>query len=200
FAEIFVDGERVFREADHIVAWVSHEIDLMKYAGQTVTLTFRLASDAGVSGTIGWQVDQIRVVSGSADSDGDGVPDECDLCPGEDDNVDVNGNGIPDACDVEAPILAPSPHDILKNRYISIDPRGANEINAGKDLDIRLTLTSTLVSGVTAVGSQWWANAPDADCIAVVGPTRPAVPPNWDACPTLHLTGCPIIPTPTSWL
>ena len=25
--------------------------------------------------------------------------------------------------------------------------------------------------------------------------TQPGVPTNWDACPTLHLTGCPIIPT-----
>ena len=53
------------------------------------------------------------------------------------------------------------------------------------------------MNGVAVVGSSWWANAPDAECIAVVGPTRPATPPNWDACPTLHLTGCPIIPTST---
>ncbi|MCH8148224.1 MAG: hypothetical protein IH987_09575, partial [Planctomycetes bacterium] len=90
-----------------------------------------------------------------------------------------------------------SPHDVLKNRYISIDPRGVFGVNEGKNLDIRLTLSTTLVDGVTAVDSQWWANAPDADCIAVVGSTPPAVPPNWDACPTLHLTGCPIIPTST---
>ena len=48
---------------------------------------------------------------------------------------------------------------------------------------------------MTAVGSVWWANAPDADCLSIVGPTQPAVPQNWDACPTLHLTGCPVIPT-----
>ncbi len=129
------------------------------------------------------------------DSDGDGVCDSDDLCPGGDDNIDENGNGVPDACDPEPPVFAQAPHDILKNRYISIDPRGADQFNVGADLDIRLTLTSTLVSGVTVVGSQWWASAPDADCIAIVGPTRPVTPPNWDACPTLHLTGCPIIPT-----
>ena len=123
-----------------------------------------------------------------ADSDGDGVCDADDICPGGDDTVDSDNDGIPDACDIEPPILAPSPHDVIKNRYISIDPRGAMGINVGKDFDIQLTLTSTLVNGVTAIDSEWWADAPDADCIAVVRSTRPAVPPNWDACPTLHLT------------
>jgi|GEM_PF-2890362 len=99
--------------------------------------------------------------------------------------------------ELESPVLAAAPHDILKNRYISIDPRGADQLNFGKSLDIRLTLASTLVNGVTAVGSSWWANVPDAACISIVGTTRPAIPPNWDACPTLHLTGCSIIPTST---
>ena len=94
-----------------------------------------------------------------------------------------------------SPLPAPPPHNILKNRYISIDPRGAGGVNAGKNLDILLTLSTTQVNGVTAVGSVWWANAPDANCISIVGPTQPGIPPNWDACPTLHMTGCPIIPT-----
>jgi len=34
-----------------------------------------------------------------ADSDGDGVPDYLDRCPGEDDRYDFDGDGIPDACD-----------------------------------------------------------------------------------------------------
>ena len=92
---------------------------------------------------------------------------------------------------------APAPHDIRKIRYLSVDPRGAGGVNVGQNFDIKLTLTSTLVNGVTAVGSQWWANAPDANCLSIVGPAQPAGPPNWDACPTLHLTGCPIIPTST---
>jgi len=33
------------------------------------------------------------------DSDGDGVPDDEDICPGFDDNVDTDGDGIPDGCD-----------------------------------------------------------------------------------------------------
>ncbi|MCA9254197.1 MAG: hypothetical protein KDA33_01110, partial [Phycisphaerales bacterium] len=33
------------------------------------------------------------------DSDGDGVPDACDVCPGFDDNIDSDGDGVPDGCD-----------------------------------------------------------------------------------------------------
>ncbi|MDF1552171.1 MAG: MopE-related protein [Deferrisomatales bacterium] len=33
------------------------------------------------------------------DSDGDGIPDDLDQCPGHDDAVDVDGNGTPDGCD-----------------------------------------------------------------------------------------------------
>lgn len=140
------------------------------------------------------------------DNDGDGIPDACDACPGFDDSLDADGDGVPDACDpcdnnvpgdcpFVSPILAPPPHDIRKNRYISIDPRGDGAFNIGQNLDIRITLLDTIVNGVTAVGSSWWANPPDAACISIVGSTRPAAPINWDACPTLHLTGCPIIPT-----
>ncbi|MCH8147819.1 MAG: hypothetical protein IH987_07470 [Planctomycetes bacterium] len=107
-------------------------------------------------------------------------------------NLNIRCAGVP-----SPPTAAGFPHDILKNRYISIDPRGADLANVGRNLDIRLTLSSTLVNGVTAVGLQWWAHGPDADCISVVAPNRPLAPPDWSACPTLHLTGCPIIPTST---
>ena len=150
-------------------------------------------------------------------ADGDGVCDSSDACPGSDDALDGDGDGVPDACDAcdnnvpddctfVSPILAAAPHDILKNRYISIDPRGENAFNAGGlPFDIRVRLASTLVNGVTAVGDWWWANAPvngggtvsPATCISIVGPTQPAAPPDWSGCPTLHLTGCPIIPTST---
>ena len=140
------------------------------------------------------------------DTDGDSVPDGCDVCPGSDDTLDSDGDTVPDDCDIcdnnapetctfASPVLAPPPHDILKNRYISVDPLGADGINVGLTFDIRLELVSTLVNGVTVVGSQWWANVPDENCISVATRTQPETPPNWDACPTLHLTGCPIIPT-----
>ncbi len=38
-------------------------------------------------------------VGTSEDSDGDGVCDPLDICPGHDDNADSDGDGIPDGCD-----------------------------------------------------------------------------------------------------
>jgi hypothetical protein len=35
----------------------------------------------------------------SNDSDGDGVCDSNDICPGFDDTIDTDGDGIPDGCD-----------------------------------------------------------------------------------------------------
>ncbi|MCP4593963.1 MAG: hypothetical protein GY842_24790, partial [bacterium] len=34
------------------------------------------------------------------DADGDGVPDDCDICPGYDDTLDADGDGLPDGCDM----------------------------------------------------------------------------------------------------
>ena len=38
-------------------------------------------------------------VAGPVDSDGDGVPDDQDVCEGFDDNVDTDGDSVPDGCD-----------------------------------------------------------------------------------------------------
>ncbi|MEZ4993501.1 MAG: NPCBM/NEW2 domain-containing protein [Saprospiraceae bacterium] len=35
-----------------------------------------------------------------ADADGDGVPDGCDVCPGSDDTADTDGDGVPNGCDM----------------------------------------------------------------------------------------------------
>jgi hypothetical protein len=51
-------------------------------------------------GSIDGPSDSASVTVISGDSDGDGVPDFDDLCPGDDDSIDANGNGIPDACEV----------------------------------------------------------------------------------------------------
>ena len=152
------------------------------------------------SATPGGELTYLLVPLGSevrigVDRDEDGFfdGDEIDGC-----SDPTDPQSVPPQCepiDLVAPIPAPPPHDIRKIRYISIDPRGEDGTNAGREFDIRVTITSTLVNGVTAVGAQWWANLPDANCISIVGPTRPPTAPNWDACPTLHLTGCPIIPT-----
>ena len=103
----------------------------------------------------------------------------------------------------ESPTLAPPPHHVLKNRYISIDPRGESGTNPGS-VDIRVTLTSTEVLGVPAIDSlpDYWANEPIVlpsrdPCLSILTTMRPASPPDWSSCPVVHLTGCPIIPTAT---
>ncbi|MCH8148916.1 MAG: hypothetical protein IH987_13205, partial [Planctomycetes bacterium] len=102
----------------------------------------------------------------------------------------------------QSPFMPSPPHNILKNRYISIGPNPCDPVLGTSD--IMLTLVSTQVNGVTAVGSSWWATAPvnggglsPATCISIVSSTRPTTPPDWTGCSTVHLTGCPIIPTST---
>ncbi|MCH7926306.1 MAG: hypothetical protein IIC51_12310, partial [Planctomycetes bacterium] len=98
------------------------------------------------------------------------------------------------ACNVlEPPSRAASPHDILKNRYISVDPRGAGGNNP-PNLHIRLEVDSSEVNGQTGSGP-WWAGPPDAECISIVTKTKPDDEPDWSGCPAVHLTGCPIVPT-----
>jgi len=93
---------------------------------------------------------------------------------------------------VVPPTLAPPPHDILKNRYISVAPQ-----NGSLPHHLRLTLTSTLVNGAPT-GGEYWANQPDpVTCVSQVTTTKPVDAPTWSSCPTVHLSGCPIIPTST---
>ncbi|MCH8149259.1 MAG: hypothetical protein IH987_14960 [Planctomycetes bacterium] len=103
---------------------------------------------------------------------------------------------------LDPPIRAPAPHNILKNRYISIDPRGVNGTNP-PNLHIRVQVDSSAVNGVGSAGP-WWATAPvngqppsPATCISVLSPNKPTTEPDWSGCPTVHLTGCPIVPTTT---
>ena len=44
-------------------------------------------------------VDARFVLAEIVDSDGDGVPDAEDVCPGEDDGIDTDQDGVPNGCD-----------------------------------------------------------------------------------------------------
>lgn len=59
--------------------------------------------DDGVVCTTGDVLDANCNCSGTVqDSDGDGVCDGEDICPGGDDNIDSDGDGVPDFCDCQA--------------------------------------------------------------------------------------------------
>jgi hypothetical protein len=51
--------------------------------------------DAAPPGDAGADAD----AAGPIDTDGDGVPDDQDVCPGYDDALDADGDGVPDGCD-----------------------------------------------------------------------------------------------------
>ena len=68
------------------------EADLSSDETWTCTVTPGDGDASGPAGTA-----SVTVVS--LDSDGDGVLDGDDVCPGFDDTVDTNGNGIPDGCE-----------------------------------------------------------------------------------------------------
>ena len=57
------------------------------------SLAFYIHSD-GIEYTV------LAVEGGDPDSDGDGIPDDEDICPGGDDNLDDDADGVPDFCDV----------------------------------------------------------------------------------------------------
>lgn len=103
--------------------------------------------------------------------------------------------------EVEAPTLAPGFYGgtFLKNRYISVDPT-ADGANLGKSFAIRVTLTDSL-QFADAAGMTWWVGAPletaDGDCLAgLVDDVEGGlvVERNWDACLSLQISGCGIVP------
>ncbi len=113
FADVVVNNVRVERLSGGTGVWESRVIDISEFAGQTIQIIFRLESDPGVSGTLGWLVDNVQIISGfvSGDCNGNGVPDacepdcnnngtpdDCDITAGV--SEDCNGNGIPDECDI----------------------------------------------------------------------------------------------------
>ncbi len=136
FAEVFVNGVSVSKESGASSVWEDRVIDLSAFKGAVdVTIEFRFSSDVFLSGTLGWQVDNVRVISGSPDCDGDGTPDECeadcdgsgvaDVCEILDGIlVDVNGNLVPDICECPRPAPLPDPIVATKVRYLSVRPLG----------------------------------------------------------------------------
>ena len=74
---------------------------------------FTLVLDAGAGTGLATTVGQLP------DSDSDGVPDGCDICPGFDDTLDDDNDGVPDGCDPCAGGAASGDTDA--NRKVDLD-------------------------------------------------------------------------------
>ncbi len=75
-------------------------VDVGAFSGTTVRVVFEwMVSPAPISVGGFFQLDNIRCAD-VTDTDVDGVPDACDICPGFDDAPDADGDGVPDGCDV----------------------------------------------------------------------------------------------------
>ena len=96
FADVVVNNVRVDRISGAIGSWENRVVDLTPFVGQTIQIIFRHQSDPGVSGTLGWLVDDVQVIydSLSEDCTGNGIPDECE--------PDCNQNGVADSCDIDS--------------------------------------------------------------------------------------------------
>jgi len=83
------------------------------------------------------------------DSDGDGVPDDVDICPGGDDTIDENENGIPDACEdgCQDSIVEMTNAQIVNNKYAVNYIRTNGVVPAGNTVEYKAGQFIDLLSG-----------------------------------------------------
>ncbi|MDC8005776.1 VCBS domain-containing protein, partial [Aureisphaera galaxeae] len=72
--------------------------------GTTVTVVYQVCNDFAPLGLPSGPEDVcdtavVTITVAVGDQDGDGVPDDVDVCPGFDDNADADGDMVPDGCD-----------------------------------------------------------------------------------------------------
>ncbi|MGB2984261.1 MAG: hypothetical protein WBE26_00115 [Phycisphaerae bacterium] len=101
---VWVNSTLVWEDSGGSGEWEEQIIDLRSFAGQTVTITFQFASDGWISGTLGWEVDNVYLISGTPDCQPNGIPDECDIESGT--SEDIDEDGIPDECKAPIPTVS----------------------------------------------------------------------------------------------
>jgi uncharacterized repeat protein (TIGR03806 family) len=94
--EVWVDGELRFESPDIAKNGEARFINIDVTGSQSLVLKVVTRSTSIVCDQANWA--NARLLR-SPDTDGDGVCDEHDLCPGFDDNRDINNDGIPDGCE-----------------------------------------------------------------------------------------------------
>jgi len=140
FGAVWINGTLVWQDSGYYGAWEEQIVDLRSLAplsGSFATIAFGFYSDGGACGTLGWQVDNVRLVSGTPDCNSNKTLDECDIINGT--SEDNNGNGVPDECECSISCDPPQlpEYVVAKNRYISFVPG-----NAGQQIGLRVTLTT----------------------------------------------------------
>ena len=112
----------------------------------------------------------------TTDSDGDGVPDCVDLCPGGDDSVDCDGNGLPDFCQlndvhsssVQSPFGAGWPLQATFAGLSLVSKPISFQVLVASDLDTTTEFVTVKMNG-SVIGTLFGANS-GSDC-----PTKPDV-------------------------
>ena len=175
---------------DAVGGWIFHEFNVAAFVTPTAQVMMRfVAADTGNESVVEAAIDDLLVTALTvADTDGDGVCDADDVCPGGDDTVDTNENGIPDECDAHTPLPAASPYDRKKNRYLSFDPN-----NTDIAVALKVTMTASC-NHPDAVGTAMWVGAPDAAGLAILS-TTPVIR-LWPEA-AIHATGCFVSPVAT---
>jgi hypothetical protein len=82
-------------------AW-GENIGWLHFQNQTIPYVVQTGWESSLDSDGDGVPDNVDVCPGfddNADADGDGVADGCDVCPGSDDNVDTDNDGTPDGCD-----------------------------------------------------------------------------------------------------
>jgi len=75
-------------------------VDSFSVAGEeTAPRGIAFSPDCTKMFVVGSDEDNVNEYTLSGDSDGDGVCNDVDVCPGGDDTIDTDGDGIPDFCD-----------------------------------------------------------------------------------------------------
>jgi hypothetical protein len=101
-----------FSSANKIVLGSFQPLIANQSAWELRTLTFTAPAEAATHTVLAFRplgsdtgsaypgLDHVVLSDFSSDTDGDGVPDASDICPGFDDHVDTDGDGVPNGCDV----------------------------------------------------------------------------------------------------
>ncbi|MFQ5590895.1 MAG: S8 family serine peptidase [Phycisphaerae bacterium] len=160
------------------------------------------------------------------DCNANGLPDGCDLAAGT--SADSDGNGVPDEC-LPPPLQAAPPHNVPKSRYISIDPTVAAPVPVAIRVELASMKRCSSMPALTCrvdgdcpmgtapctehphtghtgwVGVPWDASCMDEDGVPNGAPCTGEFVARVESAPTyrvwtedpLHIGDCEIVPVAT---